>query len=424
MDGRPASNRYDCHHPLFILTGSREMAVRIALNPSTFGEEEISAAKAAIDFDEMTMGARCDEFEKQFAAYIGCRHAIMVNSGSSANLLAMFVLASPLLPGHGRLRAIVPGAEVIMPALTWPTTTWPVVQAGGKPTFVDCDPDTLQMPARSIEAAITSQTVGIVIVHALGSATNLDEIRKVAQRYGIWLFEDSCEALGVVWEGKKVGSFGVMGSFSFASAQISTIEGGMVVTNDDALADFLKAFRTQGWVRSSNIPDKAVAGESGIDPRYLFVSAGFDFRPSEINAAIGLAQLKRLDRLNEERRTVFRRFDDELGPLKDAGCFTPVRHDPRSIPAPLGYAVLCQSRDVRDGLGAHLEAAGIETRPILGGNIVRQPALAPVHYRMSGELRGADRVMDCGLYWGVHPNMAAEEINYVVEMVREYFGCR
>jgi len=398
------------------------MAVRIALNPSTFGKEEISAAKAAIDSGDMTMGARCDEFEKEFAAYIGCHHAIMVNSGSSANLLAMFVLANRLLRERGKLRAIVPGAEVIMPALTWPTTTWPVVQAGANPMFVDCDPDTLQMPAKSIEAAITSQTVGIVVIHALGSATNLDEVRKIAQRYGIWLFEDSCEALGAVWDGKKVGSFGVMASFSFASAQISTIEGGMVVTSDDVMAELLRALRTQGRVGNSSLPDKAIPGESGTDPRELFVSAGFNFRPTEINAAIGLAQLKRLDRLNDQRRTVFRRFDDELGTLKEAGYFTAVRHDPRSIPAPLGYAVLCQSRDARDGLRAHLEDAGVETRPILGGNIVRHPALASVAYKISGELCGADHVMDCGLCWGVYPNMTADEINYVVEMVRGYFG--
>ena len=254
-----------------------------------------------------------------------------------------------------------------MPALAWPTTVWPIVQVGAKPVFVDCEFGTLQMTAGLVEEAITPRTVGIVVVHALGSATNVGEIINIAQRHGVWLFEDSCQALGVVWNGKKVGSFGAMGSFSFSSSQITTIEGGMVVTNDEPLANVLRALRTNGWFRPTRSNHEAATRHSGIDPPSLFVSAGFNFRPTEINAATGLEQLKRLDRLNDARRTVARRFDSELETLTHAGCLNLVRHDGRSVPAPLGYPVLCSSRDARDGLRDHLETASIETRPWLGG---------------------------------------------------------
>jgi len=397
------------------------VAFRIPFNPSTWGQAERAAAKAVVDSGQLVMGERCIEFEAAFAAYIGCDHAIMVNSGSSANLLAMSALAHSSLQEGGSWHPIAPGAEVIVPALAWPTTVWPIVQVGAKPVFVDCESGTLQMTAGLVEEAITPQTVGIVVVHALGSATNVGEIINIAQRHGVWLFEDSCQALGVVWNGKNVGSFGAMGSFSFSSSQITTIEGGMVVTNDEPLANLLKALRTNGWIRPTRSSHEAATRHSGIERQSLFVSAGFNFRPTEINAATGLEQLKRLDRLNDARRTVARHFDSELETLTHAGCLNLVRHDGRSVPAPLGYPVLCSSRDARDSLRDHLETASIETRPWLGGSIVRHPAFKAVEYRVNGELRCADHVTDCCLCWGTHPDMTSNDVRYVVEAVRRYF---
>ena len=397
------------------------MAFRIPFNPSTWGQAERAAAKAVVNSGELVMGERCIEFEAAFAAYMGCDHAIMVNSGASANLLAMSALAHPSLQEGRRWHPIAPGREVIVPALAWPTTVWPIVQVGAKPVFVDCESDTLQMTAGLVEEAITPQTVGIVVVHALGSATNVGEIINIAQRHGVWLFENSCQALGVVWNGKKVGSFGAMGSFSFSSSQITTIEGGMVVTNDEPLANVLRALRTNGWVRPTRSNHEAATRHSGIDPQSLFVSAGFNFRPTEINAAIGLEQLKRLDRLNDARRTVARHFDSELEMLIHAGSLNRVRHDHRSVPAPLGYPVLCSSRDARNSLRDHLVTASIETRPWLGGSIVRHPAFKAVEYGVNGELHCADRVTDCCLCWGTHPDMTSNDVRYVVEAVWRYF---
>lgn len=219
--------------------------MRIPLNKSTVGEEEKNAAKAVIDSDALTMGAQCRAFEREFANYLGVEHAVMVNSGSSANLIALFALADALVPADGALpRRILPGSEVIVPALTWSTTIWPVLQVGAKPVFVDCDPHSLQMRPDAIEAAITPDTSAIVVVHVLGGAVDVAAVEAIARRRKLWLFEDTCESLGVAWNGRRVGSFGHLASFSFYfSHHITTIEGGMVVTNNAQLADLLRAIR-------------------------------------------------------------------------------------------------------------------------------------------------------------------------------------
>ena len=217
----------------------------------------------------------------------------------------------------------------------------------------------------------------------------------------------------MAWDGKAVGSFGQLASFSFYfSHHITTIEGGMVVTNDARLADLLRALRAHGWVRDLQQGAEIAAGHPDIDPRFLFVTAGFNVRPTELNAAIGLEQLKRLEGFNASRREVARRLDAGLAPVAQAGHLTLIRHDPRVTPAPFGYTVLSRTQAARDGLRDHLEAAGIETR---------QPALAHYDHRVSCELAGADQVMDRGLYWGTHPDMSGDEVDYVIATVREYF---
>ena len=397
--------------------------MRIPLNKSTIGEEEKNAAKAVLDSDRLTMGERCRAFEREFASYLGVEHAVMVNSGSSANLIALFAMADALLPSDGTLpRRLLPGSEVIVPALTWSTTIWPVLQVGATPVFVDCDPRTLQVTPEAIEAAITPNTSAIAIVHVLGGAVDAAAVAEIARRRKLWLLEDTCESLGVAWDGRKVGSFGQLATFSFYfSHHITTIEGGMVVTDDARLADLLRAMRAHGWVRDMRAGAEIAAGYPHIDPRFLFLTTGFNVRPTEINGAIGLEQLKKLAAFNDTRRAVARRLDAGLAALDQAGELTLIRHDPRVHPAPFGYTVLCRSQEARDGLRDHLEAAGIETRPVICGNLARQPALAHHAYRVSGELAGADRVMDCGLYWGTHPFMSEDDVRYIVATVRSYF---
>jgi dTDP-4-amino-4,6-dideoxygalactose transaminase len=397
------------------------MSFRVPLNKNTLGPEEIQAAKAVLDSGQLTMGQQCSAFERAFERYLGVNHAIMVNSGSSANLLALFALANPLLPVNGR-KPLTPGCEVIVPALTWSTTIWPVVQTGAKPVFVDCDPDTLQMRPEAIARAITPSTVAIVIVHVLGGAIDIAATAEIAQANGLWLFEDTCEALGVLWDGRHVGTFGQMGSYSFYfSHHITTIEGGMIVTNDDTLADLLRALRAHGWSRHMRSADEHAEKHPDIDSRFLFITTGFNVRPTEINAAIGLEQIKRLDEFNVSRRRTASRLNDGLAALIQRGHIEVPRHHPRCTPAPFGYTVLCRTTEARNGLRAHLEQAGVETRPVICGNMVRQPALSQFAWRVSGGLDGADRVMDHGLYWGIHPHMTDEDVDYIVDTVKGFF---
>jgi CDP-6-deoxy-D-xylo-4-hexulose-3-dehydrase len=397
--------------------------MRIPLNKSTIGDEEKSAVRAVLESDRFTMGDRCLAFEARFADYLGVEHAVMVNSGSSANLIALFVMNDPMLAGNGGLPAPIPaGSEVIVPALTWSTTVWPILQVGAKPVFVDCDPQTLQVRPEAIEAAITPSTSAIVVVHVLGGAVDIAAVSAIARQRQIWLFEDTCESLGVAWDGRKLGSFGHLASFSFYfSHHLTTIEGGMVVTDDARLADQLRAMRAHGWVRDMHVGAQIAARHPDIDPRFLFLTTGFNVRPTEINAAIGLAQLPKLESFNDSRRDIARRLNAGLASLDRRGDITLIRHDPRVHPAPFGYTVICRSRERRDGLRDHLEAAGIETRPVICGNLTRQPALARHAHRISGKLDGADRVMDCGLYWGTHPFMGEEEVEYIVRTVTAFF---
>jgi CDP-6-deoxy-D-xylo-4-hexulose-3-dehydrase len=179
--------------------------------------------------------------------------------------------------------------------------------------------------------------------------------------------------------------------------------------------------RAHGWARNSDNPVEVAAKYPSIDPRFLFVTTGFNLRPMEINAAIGLVQLKRLSGFNESRRRIAARLDAALAELRSSGHLSLIRHEPRVTPAPFGYTVLCRSQQARNGLIRHFEAAGIETRPVICGNLARQPALAHFDHGVSGELPGADRVMDCGLYWGSHPDMTDVEVDYIVETVKAYF---
>jgi CDP-6-deoxy-D-xylo-4-hexulose-3-dehydrase len=312
---------------------------------------------------------------------------------------------------------------VIVPALSWSTSIWPVLQVGAVPVFVDCDPETLQLSPAAIAAAITPKTAAILVVHVLGGACNVADIRALARDKGLWLIEDTCESLGVEWDGQKAGSFGDVGTFSFYfSHHITTIEGGMITTSDAQLADLLRSMRSHGWARSMSNASDIAKQYPDIDPRFLFVTTGFNLRPTEINAAIGLEQLKRLDGFNARRREIGERFDRGFARLHQSGDLQLIRTDPRCRPAPFGYPVLCRSPQVRAALRDHLEAAGVETRPIICGNMVRQPAFQHLPHRASGLLDGADRVMDCGLYWGPHPGITDADVDTAIDIVTTFFA--
>ena len=202
------------------------------------------------------MGKNCSAFEHEFSDYMGVKHSIYVNSGSSANLLGFFALRYPLENLETNKQLIKPGSEIIVPALTWSTTIWPIIQAGAVPVFVDSDPKTLQMKTDEVEKAITDRTIGICAVHILGNSVEITKIKALAESKNLWLIEDTCESLGVKNSGQYAGTFGDMGTYSFFfSHHMTSIEGGMIVTNNDQLADTFRSLRAHGWSRNLQSKD-------------------------------------------------------------------------------------------------------------------------------------------------------------------------
>jgi CDP-6-deoxy-D-xylo-4-hexulose-3-dehydrase len=398
--------------------------IKVPLNASTFGEEEIEAAVAVLRSSFVTMGQRCFDFEDTFAKYVGVKNAIFVNSGSSANLLAFFALANSEFKMPGK-RRLTPGDEVIVPAVTWSTTIWPIVQAGGIPVLVDSDPYSLQMNLDAVKAAIGPKTVGICPVHVLGNAVPMKELNALAADKGLWVFEDTCEALGTKSDGKFVGTMSDVGTYSFFfSHHMTTIEGGMVVTNDDEFAELLRCMRAHGWTR--HLKNRAAVEKqyADIDPRFLFINTGFNLRPTEISAAFGFPQLRKLEGFNKRRVEVAETWSKAFEPLIAAGHITPMKTTRGTSSTWFGFPILCRDRDLRISLQAHLEANGIETRPIICGNLARQPAFKNVPHRIGGSLKGADFIMDCGLFWGSHPLMSNEEVDHVIKIVNGFFSKR
>lgn len=392
--------------------------MRIPLNVCTYGEEEIQAAIDVLRSTNVTMGEQCRLFETEFAIMMGVKEAVFVNSGSSANLLAWFAFANPQFSGDPNLRPLIREWEVIVPAVGWATTYWPIIQAGGTPVLVDCDPKTFQMDITAMKRAYSSRTVAVCPVHVLGNAVDMGQVTQFARQHGLFVMEDTCEALGTKFDDQYVGTFGHMGTYSFFfSHHITSIEGGMVVTNNSNYADVLRMMRSHGWSRASNNRRFYESQAPMIDPRFFFATTGFNLRPTEINAAIGRIQFTKLNRFNGRRNIVARVWNDRFANNR---FFKPMQITPGTDPAWFGYPVICTDITTRNNLKSHLEVARIETRPIVSGNIRRHPAMVWAPNYVSGTLEGADTVTDRGLMWGLHPNMTHDDVQYVIKTVEAF----
>ena len=394
---------------------------RIPLNCATFGDEEINAAIEVLRSTYVTMGGRCREFEHAFAKFLGVEEAVFVNSGSSANLLVFFALANNAAPRLKGKRRFVPGSEVIVPAVSWSTSVWPIVQAGGIPVFVDCDAHTLQMKPDAMRPALNDKTVAVCPVHVLGNTVEIERVIAFAAENNLWIVEDTCEALGARYAGKFAGTFGDSATFSFFfSHHITTVEGGMIVTNNKELAEVLRCLRAHGWTRDLKTREQKEAMYPEIDPDYLFINTGFNLRPTEINAAFGLIQLRKLSAFNERRNEIASIWNARFLPLIEQGIFSPMRPTDHSDPAWFGYPVICRDQRTRRALKQHLREHNIESRPIICGNMARQPALAHIPHRVSGNLDGADKIMECGLLWGLSPVMPDRDLEYITDVILEF----
>ena len=255
------------------------------LSMATYGVEEILEAVDSMCSFRTTMWEKTSEFEQRFATYQGSEHGVMVNSGSSADLLLCFLLMDP---AWARLER---GDEILIPAVTWPTQIWSALMAGMKVRLVDVDPRTLNIDLDDLEHKITDKTRALFLVHLMGNPCQMDRILALADKHSLLLLEDCCEALGAEWNGVQVGNFGLGGSFSFFfSHHMTTMEGGMVVCQDPDMADRLKVLRAHGWLRNVE-GDRFELADGTIDPRYAFVDWGFNVRPTEVQAGFGLSQL-------------------------------------------------------------------------------------------------------------------------------------
>ena len=392
------------------------------LNASTFDDDEINAAIVVLQSKMVTMGKLCADFEKKFSNYVSIQDAVFLNSGSSANLLAFFSLINPLCPTPQHKQCVLPGDEVIVPAITWSTTIWPIVQAGLVPVLVDCDPYTLQMDPQSVKNALSDRTKIICPVHVLGNGVDMDFILSFSEENKLWIIEDTCESLGTTYHNQFLGTMGDIGTYSFFfSHHITTIEGGMIVSKHEALTELFRCQRAHGWARS--LKNKAALEKKypDIDPRFLFVNTGFNLRPTEINAAFGLSQLDKLKNFNEKRIAIANSWTTTFSNIIKQQYFTPMKITPNVNATWFGYPILCRDIALRKQLQAYLEKNGIETRPIISGNMARQPAFKFIQHRIANRLNGADRVMENGLFWGSHPFMTNDQINYVTKTVLEFF---
>ena len=399
---------------------------RVMYAGRTFGAEEmVNVVDAGLDF-WLTLGPYGDLFERQLATYVGCRDAVLVNSGSSANLTAVMSLMSPQLQ-----RPLQRGDEVITPAVTFPTTLAPIVQCGLVPVFVDCELGTYNIDPEQLEAAISPRTRAMFIPHTLGNPFALDVVSEIARAHELFLLEDSCDALGATFDGRRVGTFGELASLSFYPAHQMTMgEGGAVLVNHARYQRIVRSVRDWGrdcWCApgESNTCGKRFGWKlgdlpAGYDHKYVYSHVGFNLKPTDLQAAIGVAQLERVPGFVEARRHNFATLYSGLEQFSDR-LILPVS-DPRAEPSWFGFPITVRDGVSRQSLVRWLETGNIETRTVFGGNILRQPGYRDIEHRVHGSLERSDRIMRDTFFIGVHPGLTDEMLAYVIDRFESFFA--
>ncbi|TRW92218.1 DegT/DnrJ/EryC1/StrS family aminotransferase [Candidatus Methylobacter oryzae] len=374
------------------------MSFKFPLATASWDKEELDAMQRVIASGLFTMGENVRAFERDFAGYTGSRHCVMVNSGSSANLLmvaALFYTKNPALK-------LQRGDEVIVPAVSWSTTYYPLYQYGLKIKFVDIDLDTLNYDLEQLEQAVTDKTRAIMAVNLLGNPNDFGRIDRIIGGRDIVLIEDNCESMGAKFNGKHTGTFGVMGSFSsFFSHHISTMEGGLIVTDDDELYQILLSLRAHGWTR--NLPKhNLVCADKSDDPfeeSFRFVLPGYNVRPLELEGALGVAQLKRLPEMVEERRNNGKLLQAALSDHPELLIQREIGES-----SWFGFSLVIRPGSVltRKELVAELNELGFECRPIVAGNFAKNEVVQYFDSEVYGTLKNAEHIDRNGLFVGNH----------------------
>ena len=400
----------------------------VPISGRVFDEQELELlVESSLDF-WLTTGRFAEQFEREFAKFVGVREAVLVNSGSSANLLAVAALTSQKL-GDRRLR---PGDEVITLAAGFPTTVNPILQNRLVPVFVDVHIPTFNVDVSYLETALSDRTRAVFFAHTLGNPFDLDAVTAFTKKHGLWLIEDCCDALGSTYRGEKVGTFGDLATVSFYPAHHITMgEGGCVLTEKPLLRTLVESFRDWGrdcWCApgKENTCGKRFdwqLGElpHGYDHKYIYSHVGYNLKATDMQAAVGVAQLKKLPAFIEARKRNFAYLKSGLKDKNVEEHFVLPEATPNSDPSWFGLPLLVRQTAPfsRNALIDFLYEKKIGTRQLFGGNLVRQPAYADLNYRVVGDLSSSDRVMNQAFWIGVYPGLTPAMLDYVLETINE-----
>ena len=399
----------------------------IPVSGKVFDEREIqSLVNSALDF-WLTTGRFADEFERRFASVMGVRHALLCNSGSSANLLAMSALTSPRLKD----RALREGDEVITTAAGFPTTVNPIIQNHLTPVFVDVELGTYDPSPEAIEAAVGPRTKAIMMAHTLGNPFQADLIREIADQHNLFLIEDACDAVGASVAGKPVGSFGDLATASFYPAHHITMgEGGCVLTPNGVMKQIVESLRDWGrdcWCApgKDNTCGRRFDWElgdlpHGYDHKYIYSHIGYNLKLTDMQAAVGVAQLDKLPDFISRRRENFAYLLQGLQDLESV--FVLPKTSPRSEPSWFGFPLTIRSESgiQRQNLIQHLEARGIRTRLLFGGNLLQQPAYQGITHRVVGDLANARTIATSTFWIGVYPALTPEMLDHILNELHQF----
>ena len=388
----------------------------IRLHEPTFGAEEINAFLDQMLTTKVTMGPEVRKFEEQYAKEMGHKYAVFNNSGSSANLLAISAIANPLISNN-----LKDGDEVIVPSLSWSTTVWPLIQHRLIPVLVDCDAKTFNFDLNKLEAAITPKTKAIMLVHVYGNPCDMDALLSISKKYNLQIIEDSCESMGAYYKNKTVGSFGRVGTFSFYfSHHITTLEGGICVTDDFELTETMRIMRAHGWTREADGHEDYVKKYPNIDPRFIFVNLGYNLRATECQARMGQVQLPKLADFVKTRRKNVDLYFKKLSKYSDIFDFQHEQKDGYS--SWFGFSIILKPNckfKVKE-ISTYLKSKNIENRPVIAGNIGNHPVMKSYKHVMAGDQSASNNIMKNAFALGCHQHMNEEAIDYVCSHIEEF----
>lgn len=380
---------------------------------SSYDNQEILSCIATLLSGQLTMGAQVKRFETEFSGYIGSPHSVMVNSGSSANLLAFSAITNPIREKH-----LKRGDKVAIPAICWSTSLWPIIQMGLIPVLIDINPETLNLSLESMKSSLIRHEIkAIMMVHVLGNSTEVGKLLEIVKENDLILIEDTCESLGTKYKDDHLGTLGDFGTYSFYfSHHMTTIEGGMIVAKTQEDCDLLKCLRTHGWSREQSDREALEAQYENIDPRFLFINMGYNVRPMEIQASFGLEQIKRLEEMNAYRR-------ENVCKLRQVFKLHDLWRNQLEFPKPtadldpcwFGFPFIINENITINykNFTKTLLNRGIDTRPIISGNMALQPAIKHFDIDLSmGPFLGAQEIHDRGFFVGCHSKLLSPERIY------------